>query len=189
VNQETWKFINTFAPWLSAIGTLAAVIVSLYLARANKPIKLQIRAGHRLTIETGQRGKPPEFLYISAINVGHRTATVTNVGWRVGFWKKRHVIQLLKKDAYSSGIPVTINDGEEARWLVSLDREDNWVQRFASDYLTPNPRLNIFWMRLQVYTSVGKKFETRIEKSLKERLLEECEKQQKKKGFSSTLSG
>lgn len=102
--------------------------------------------------------------------------TVTNVGWKVGFWKKRHAIQLVKKDAYSSGIPVTINDGEEAKWLIPLDLEDNWAKRFARDFLMPRPRFNLFWTRLQVYTSVGKRFETQIEKSLKEKLLEECKK-------------
>jgi len=26
-----WELINTFAPWFSAIGTISAVVVSLYL--------------------------------------------------------------------------------------------------------------------------------------------------------------
>jgi len=32
VETETWKFINTFAPWFSAIGTILAVVTSLYSA-------------------------------------------------------------------------------------------------------------------------------------------------------------
>jgi hypothetical protein len=35
-DRETWTFVNSFAPWLSAIGTLAAVITSLYLATADR---------------------------------------------------------------------------------------------------------------------------------------------------------
>ena len=35
-DENTWKFINTFAPWFSAIGTLAAVSTSLYLAFADR---------------------------------------------------------------------------------------------------------------------------------------------------------
>jgi hypothetical protein len=47
MDQETWRFINTFAPWLSAIGTLTAVAVSLYLARRSDRQKLEVRVGLR----------------------------------------------------------------------------------------------------------------------------------------------
>jgi hypothetical protein len=177
MDSETWKFINTFAPWLSAIGTIAAVIVSLYLARAEKPVKLTVRAGHRIMIEQGQREKPPEFLYISAINTGHRIATITNVGWKIGLRKKRYAIQVVQKDLYSSGVPVKIDDGEEAKWFIPLDLEDNWIQRFSRDFLMPHPRWNLFWLRIQIFTSVGKIFEARIENNLKDELLAQCMKQ------------
>ncbi len=29
LSEETWKFINSFADWFAAIGTLAAVVTSL----------------------------------------------------------------------------------------------------------------------------------------------------------------
>ncbi len=172
-----WKFINTFAPWFSAIGTIAAVIVSLYLARAEKPIKLEIRAGHRIVVGNDSTGKYPEFLYISVTNRGHRTATITNVGWRIDFIKKQHMIQLVQKNQFSSGLPVRIDDGEEAKWLVPLDSKDNWVERFSRDFLSSYPRLMLRSLKLQIDTSVGKTFEAAIEKGLKEKLLEECSKQ------------
>lgn len=177
---ETWKFINTFAPWLSAAGTFAAVTVSLYLARADRPLKLEATAGHRIIIEhgNGSEEKYPEFLYIQVINTGHRVATITNVGWKVGLFKKRHAIQTVQKDMYSSGIPVKIDDGEEAKWLLSLDVKDNWIERFSGDLLRPHPRWNLCWLRLQIHTSVGKTFSAKIEKGLREKLLEECKRQQ-----------
>lgn len=174
MDTETWKFINTFAPWLSAIGTLLAVTVSLYLARAKKPIKLKISAGHRVIVEQGGNGDPPAYLYISAVNTGHRIATITNVGWKLGLLGRRHAIQLVQKDSYSSGLPVKIDDGEQAQWLVPLSLEDNWLQRFSRNFLLPHPRWNLLWLRLQIHTSVGKTFETSIEKGLKEELLKEC---------------
>ena len=179
MDSETWKFINTFAPWFSAIGTISAVIVSLYLARAEKPMKLEIRAGHRIIVGDGSTGKYPEFLYISATNTGHRIATITNVGWRIGFFKKQHMIQVVQKDQLSSGLPVRIDDGEEAKWLVPLDLKDNWIERFTRDFLHRSPRLKLCSLKLQIHTSVGKTFEAAVEKSLKEKLLEECRKQKK----------
>jgi hypothetical protein len=47
MDRETWRFINTFAPWLSAVGTLVAVAVSLYLARKSNRIELEVSAGLR----------------------------------------------------------------------------------------------------------------------------------------------
>lgn len=178
MDQETWKFINTFAPWLSAIGTLAAVIVSLYLARSEKPIKLEIRAGHRMMIEQGQKGEPTPLLYIGATNRGYRPAIITNIGWKLGFLKNRYAIQMTTGAIQgSSTMPVKIDDGEEAKWLLSLERDDNWVKRFSREFLMPNPRLNLFWLRLQIHTSIGKTFNARIEKGLREELLKECMKQ------------
>jgi len=175
---ETWKFINTFAPWLSALGTLLAVIISLYLALAEKPIKLKVRVGHRIMIEQGGEGKPPDFLYISAINIGHRITAINNISWKIGFWKKQYAVQLIDDNLlYSSNIPVKINDGEEAKWFIPLDIKDNWIERFSRDFLMPHPRWNLLWLKLQIHTSVGKTFETRIEKGLQNKLLAECKKQ------------
>jgi hypothetical protein len=177
MDVDTWKFINTFAPWFSAIGTLSAVSVSLFLARSEKPIKFEILAGHRIIIQPGTGRNYPEYLLISAINTGHRIATITNVGWEVGLFRKRHAIQVVHKDIYSSGLPAKIDDGEEARWMIPLDLDRNWIESFSKDFLMPYPRWNLFWMKLQIHTSVGKTFKRRIEKSLRLKLLEECKKQ------------
>ena len=59
MGKDTWEFINSFAPWLAAFGTVAAVIVSLYLARTDKRIRLAIYEGVRIiTVRTGD-GKFP----------------------------------------------------------------------------------------------------------------------------------
>lgn len=47
---DYWKFVNSFAPWLSAIGTLSAVIVAIYLARRDKFVRLKCAAGIRMLI-------------------------------------------------------------------------------------------------------------------------------------------
>lgn len=60
MDVEFWKFINTFAPWLSALGTIAAVVVSLYLARRDKSIRLEVSAGHRLLATPGVKGPYPD---------------------------------------------------------------------------------------------------------------------------------
>jgi hypothetical protein len=50
---ETCHFVNSFAPWLAAFGTLAALITSLYLATKQTKAKLRVSAAHHLTAWTG----------------------------------------------------------------------------------------------------------------------------------------
>ena len=64
MSQKTWRFINTFAPWLSALGTITAVLVALYLARMDRRIQLEVSAGHRITLHLASPGPPPEYLLL-----------------------------------------------------------------------------------------------------------------------------
>ena len=178
MDKETWRFINTFAPWLSAIGTLAAVIVSLYFARRDKKIRLDISAGHRLIAIPGQVVRPEhkDWLVIKVTNIGHREAQITNIGWTVGFFKKHGSIQVnfdtpAGQPGMSSPIPVRLKDGEEATYFISLNQSD-WINTFFDEYLQLHPKLRIRSARVLAFTSVGNVFKSRIEKGLREKILE-----------------
>lgn len=175
-NKETWKFINTFAPWLSAIGTLLAVAVSLYFARHDKRIRLEVNAGHRLIVTPGQKGPHPEYLVIRIVNIGHREAQITNIGWKVGFFKKQHAIQTTIRDGLSSPLPVRLKDGEEASYYIPLYGEYSWLESFIKDFYKNHPKFRVKHTKIQVFTSVGKTFESNIEKGLQKIILELIEK-------------
>lgn len=172
-NKDTWEFINSFAPWLSAIGTILAVIVSLYLARRDKLIKLKVSAGHRLFISPGMRGQYPEFLYISVVNKGFQEAQLTNIGWKIGLFKKQHAIQsIIQNDGISSSMPIRLKNGEEAKYFIPLNEETNWINNFVEQFLKSNHRRRINHIRIQAFTSIDKVFESKIDKSLKKKILE-----------------
>jgi len=42
MDRYTWEFINSFAPWVAGIGSILAVIVSLYLALKYQGIRLKV---------------------------------------------------------------------------------------------------------------------------------------------------
>lgn len=170
--QDTWRFINSFAPWLSALGTLSAVLLSLHLARGDKMVRLEISAGHRLIVTPGTPGPWPEYLSINIVNVGHRDAQVTNIGWKVGILRKRHAVQTTMPDGMSSPLPVRLRDGEEAKYLIPLNNTTNWLDDFGTKMLTPFPWLQCFFVRVQVFTSIGKTFEAPIERGLRTKLIE-----------------
>jgi hypothetical protein len=172
LDKETWEFINTFAPWLSAIGTLLAVGVSLYFARHDKRIRLEVNAGHRLIVTQGQKEPHPEYLLMRIVNIGHREAQITSIGWKVGLFKKQYAIQTTIQDGISSPLPVRLKDGEEAKYYIPLHGEYSWLEGFIKDFYQNHPKYRVKHTKIQVFTSVGKTFESTIEKGLQTRILE-----------------
>jgi hypothetical protein len=170
IGKAEWELYNSFSNWLSAIGTLAAVIVSLHLARRSGRPRAAVSVGHRLVVTQGDRGKPPEVIVFRIVNTGDRTIRVTNIGWRIGLLKKRHAMQLYDQKQ-SSVLPVELAHGQEASWTVPLDaREEPWLQYFASKMMKPNLWLSCATIKAQFHTSVGEVFMARPERSLVEML-------------------
>ena len=179
MNQESWKFINTFAPWFSAIGTFGAVITSLYLAKSEKPIKLKLLADIRILTEENN----PQYLMIEVVNIGSKVTNIIGIGWEMGLFKKLSFIQIVKNDItdlYSSPLPIKLNDGEDAKWLVALEKKNNWIESFVKN-LGNYPRWNIYWLRLIITTANGKTFKSKVGKSLKDALLKEYYRQKPNK--------
>lgn len=175
-DQETWRFINTFAPWLSAIGTLSAVAVALYLSRRDRRLRLEVSAGRRLIITQGV-GEPQTYLAIKVVNVGHREAEVTSIGWRVGLFRRQCAIQSIMSDGISSTLPVRLKDGEEANYFLPLNEDAKWLNIFVRDFLLLHPKLWVWTIRIRARTSVGPMFESKIEKGLRDFLLKEVRRQ------------
>src|SRR3989442_3915635 len=63
MDYQFWTFVNSFASWLSAAATVAAVVTALYLARRGDRIRLRVRCGIRIVIAQGDaRGQRPEYV-------------------------------------------------------------------------------------------------------------------------------
>jgi hypothetical protein len=171
IGKQQWELINSFGNWLSAIGTLAAVWASLYLARSITKPKAKVTVGHRIALQPGQPAPYPEFVLFSIVNTGERPLRVTQIGWRVGAWNKRFAIQQYEERS-SSPLPVELSHGQEARWIVPLhaDNHEPWLNHFAKRMLLPNARLSCASLRAQFFTSVGHVFYAKPEAVLLEKL-------------------
>lgn len=168
---EDWKFINTFAPWLSAIGTLLAVVVSLYLAYTSRRQKLKPTASIMYMVTQGQKEEIyPKYVWLRASNIGHTKVKVTNIGWNVGFFKKRTFLQTNPKNMYSSEIPVMVEEGEEASWIIDIN-DSKWMQDFYENTLQKN-KWYLWSLKFVVYTSKNKSFSCRVNKSFKDKIIE-----------------
>jgi len=178
-NKEFWVFFNTFAPWLSAIGTISAVIVSLYLARRDKTVRLQVSAGHRILVIPGMGGPREEYMVIQVVNIGHREAQITGIGWEVGLFYKEYAMQPVLNDEFSSPLPVRLKDGEEANYYYQLYGDSNWLTNFSHDFLLHSPKKRSKYIKLVVFTSIGKNFKQIIEEGLRKKLVETAIKMKK----------
>ncbi|HEY9157515.1 hypothetical protein [Candidatus Binatus sp.] len=175
--KPDWTFINTFAGWLSAVGTLLAVIVSLYLSRRDSRIRLHVNVGIRkIFIGTGKHvvKNAPDFIVIAVTNVGRRTANVTGLFWKNWLIRRQYLYQIPGEAPLSAQIPAKLGDGDEADFTVSLEAfaATNDPGEFARRCL-PRPRiLTARFLRMQVRTSTRHTFSVAIEKELRQRLVQ-----------------
>lgn len=173
---QFWEVVGV---WLASIGTLAAVIVSLVLARRPRP-RLRVSAGQRVIVGNAFT-TPPSVLAITVRNMGDRPVTVAGVGWRKSRWSKSQAYQTLSDNIGGfpmQTVPHRLPDGESTTFYVSLDdTEAAWLEHFARDFIRPNPKRGVRRVRVMVYTPTGETFYAPIEPGLRKLLLEEAERQ------------
>ncbi|MGH8655769.1 MAG: hypothetical protein ACREYE_27930 [Gammaproteobacteria bacterium] len=179
--KETWVFLNTFADWVAAIGSISAVVVALYLARRDDQARLDIGAGLRmLVLGAGLTDEPEEVVTIRITNIGRRDVQVIGLGWRIGIFKRRYLEQATSFNPLDTPLPVRLRDGDEVFYRIPLTPTSLWIDKFVSTCVGELPvrrvrRLNT--LRVRVYTSVGRVFEKHVEPGLQQRLLQHATRQ------------
>jgi hypothetical protein len=170
MDEATLRLLEIAGTWVSGIGALLAVGVSLHLARRQTAVELAVEAGHRVIIAPGEP-EMPEYISVLVVNLGQQPVTITNVGWRFGLFRKRYAIQMLHGIPLSRVPPVELTTGQQATFLVPLDNT-NWLKDMARRLDGPFPGLSAWMMRVQIFTSVGKTITRRLESGLRKKLVE-----------------
>jgi hypothetical protein len=162
-----WKFINTFAPWFSALGSLAAVITALYLARTERTVDLKITAGVRVVAAPPQN--PEKCVYVEVVNRGRRRAIVDSILWRLPRpFSEYEYVWIPSANSLSERIPATLEDGQRARFIGPLEGfTANFLEVVGTGWTR---RIKARLLRVAVTTSTGRRFERRIEKGLRKAL-------------------
>lgn len=126
----TWQCINSFALWISSVGTVLISTASLYVAhkafvysRDKDVPKIDIK------IHTGLMGIADEtldFIGIEIINSGHKKVVVTGYSWEYmeSFKKWKQLISYIgssKQNLISDKIPCTLGEGEKADFYNPLN--------------------------------------------------------------------
>ncbi len=174
-DKETWRFINTFAPWLSALGTILAVVVSLYLARRSTRLDVRVFPALVNIFTPGQPGPHPEFFQVRAVNHGGRDVIINGVGWRLVGLARRNWLVLPSGNPYSAKTPAKLAFGEEASFLYPTDTytkdAEPLLRRIYDSWF---PRLTVRLLRVGVFSSTGQQFFVPGDKHIRQFLLKQA---------------
>ena len=171
ISIEEWKFINTFAPWFSAIGTSLAVCVSLYISHSTRKIALTVSSG---VFIFNENGADEEYLTINVINTGYRTVFLNShmcISFQVGLFKKTNIgIGHKYIDSQkSSGFPCKLGENETARLFLKINNSNiNWLQNIKKEHLKKH---SLSTLRIVVYPNVGKPFKVKPDKTIMKELI------------------
>lgn len=168
--------LNVLGTWVSAFGSIAAAVVALYLANRAGAQKVRINVATVITFTAGHPLFQPEdetkrFLRFEVVNTGDRPVRITNLGWRTGFFRKFHCVQMIPAVVGNSAMPVSLDHGELASWLIPLDNSSNsWERHFADTFLRDAGISKFLSLRGTCQTSLGNVFVTRPGAELIKRL-------------------
>ena len=176
IDPATKEWIQLALDALTAFGTVGAVIVALWLAGRGRVEIIRGRAGERLIIQMGMRadeGTP--IINIEVTNLTHRPVTISNIGWRVGIFRRQHFVQIPDyRDPLTFRLPTKLDYGERANYNFPTEEFLlNNASAMYSQISTIWPWLSERFIFLEVFTSgVSGNFRFRVERALAKSLVE-----------------
>jgi hypothetical protein len=173
LDRETWRFINTFAPWLAAIGTLAAVLFSLYITLADRS-RLRVRAWKQVLpteprtvpVPNGEVGR--SLVTIRVTNTRDKEIFIDEIYWNVGGTITPQPINY----TFSVGLDLTSPSMLVGRVPTQIDFDLGTFITLYLPHLVPSLLRSGSRVKIGVVISTGKRFESKIEKGLDDWLRE-----------------
>ena len=174
-DQETWLFINSFAPWLAALGTLLAVIVSLHLARRTSQPDIRVFTD-RVSMFSELRPRK-SFIRINAVNHSRKVDVNTIAWWSqwpLGFGRrKQRWIVLPLDDPLSMKLPCELDFGKEADFFFPLATfHEHWKSLLEHVGDSKFQGLTFRLLRVGVVTSTDQYFGAPLNQKMREIILE-----------------
>jgi len=169
--------------WIAGLATVAAVVVSLYLARRDSQIRLQVTATVGKVFGDPSVSHETEHLWILVTNVGRRGATLNSIGWRTGIlhpklpWIGRRYALQGADFPGSTRLPAKLGDGDSASFMIPLE---DWAIRVGPDLIRKPRSLMSHLVFVQAHTSTNDTFSRRIAPSLRKSIQEHIRSQRKR---------
>lgn len=161
---EIWNALGT---WVAGIGTISAVITSLWLARNVNEVKLKIKVSSRILIDPSITDHP-KLCYIEIVNIGNKIAKITTIGWKIERGKEKKEFYQNTNGSRGEKTPFTLDEGMDATIIIDFNGKANWLTTMAEH----TKGFNIDDLKLIVVTNI-KTFEIKIDKNLAKAIKEE----------------
>lgn len=171
LSADQWNIINGLANWFSAIGTISAVIVSLWLASSAGKRKGNLSVDMGLIVRPGYRNGPT-IISFTLVNSGDRPFRVSAIGWFTGKGKNRKNFFQLHDTPISSELPAIIQPGDSASWRFDVT-DGAWYARWR-EALGQSWRKDVKGMHAIVTTATGETFICKMDKGMKDQIVAAC---------------
>ena len=174
------QLIEIAGVWLAAFATFAATFAALKVAAQSTAQSVSVFAQPMLALYGNKAIPATPVFSITATNQGMRSVTITHICIQCKY--PRYQAILMPGMPGSSGLPVTISDGETANWRFDeiLPTGENWYSGIAKHFKDFNALKR--WLatrnlRFYVATSLGNDFfaprSDEFRRKLREQILEE----------------
>ncbi|MGH9622655.1 MAG: hypothetical protein ACRD45_23480 [Bryobacteraceae bacterium] len=101
--------------WIAGIGTIAATVVALYLAKRAEKLRLKVRV-ELMQVVMSDGTLFQDHLGIDVTNAGERPVTIDTIGWAVGKGKKRKYAVQPLHSPHSQQCPIELSYGKAAKF-------------------------------------------------------------------------
>jgi len=176
MTEANLNLVNAIAAIASAIGTVAAVIVALYLARKDERIRLRVSNGIMMAASMGpvQKVLGLEF-HVSVTNLGRRPASLNGIEFQVGLFKKRkkHFFILFPMDPYNTTLPKTLSDGEQASFSMAESEFDRTISDLAKSIGDDLNAFDRLFVKVVAKTTTGDQAKSKLQKGLHKKLVKQ----------------
>lgn len=128
----TLQVLDVIGTWVAAIGTVGAVITSLWLSFNSNKEKLKINASVRIMSDNKTLLRHL-LCIINIVNIGIRQSKINAIGWEIGNGKDKKTFWQNTQDSLSDYVPKTLHEGEEANILINCNGEVEWLTEMAKN--------------------------------------------------------
>lgn len=163
MTNSEYQIYTLLVSLLSAIGTISAVIVALYLANKDRKISLKID-NNIFEFENSPNG---EYIFIQILNNGYQPVYIKNILIERNIFYKKY-IPINEKYIYMPQTSFTpplhkLEVGE----VVTLAIEKQFIQDIYKDILFDYSKLELFTLKFTVNISYSKTFRSKFHKNIK----------------------
>lgn len=177
---NTWNCINSFALWISAIGTVSVSALALWLSIRDKYIRMSNRFSLGLIGGEDPMVLNRKVFVLEFTNIGVRPVTVTNYKWKIPLTNnKGFSVTFPQMDhrvtALCTKLPIELTDGKSGQLFHTNDFFSGINK--PEEFMYPRRKLlafiKIWFFRIYISTSIGMDIPVKVDRAVRKSLWKE----------------